>query len=113
MAGNDGLTNTKGSSSTFNLWEKLFSKATATATATVSNKPQGESTSNDSSTALYRLIKQQSAEIDRPRKLEGYVYTDVAGYMEYDPKTAALNAYKRNARQSLKRHAEGSGWFNL
>lgn len=77
------------------------------------SKPQVESTNTDSSTALYRLIKQQSAEIDRPRKLEGYVYTDVAGYMEYDPKTAALNAYKRNARQSLKRHAEGSGWFHL
>ena len=71
-----------------------------------------DSSGNDSSSTLSNLIKLQSAQLNPSKKNEGFAFTQVAGFMEYDPKTAALNSYKRNARASLKRHSEGH-WFHL
>jgi len=82
-------------------------------------KPQANSTINHNRSIIFvsKLINQQSDERDkRSNKLEGYIYTDIAGYMEYDPNTEALNAYKRNAQLTLKRFKDkegNNGWLRL
>ena len=70
---------------------------------------------SDSSQQLSNLIELQSQEINRvkrnPSSTASSAHSDVAGFMDYDPKEAALLAYKKNAKPSLKRNAPK--WFHL
>jgi len=79
-------------------WTSMFAK----------KPPPPPMAQTESNAALANLIA-QSASLKRARK-ETFTYTNVAGFMEYDPKLAAAKAHKRVARESLHR---GGRWFSL
>eukprot|EP00600_Ochromonadales_sp_CCMP1393_P008954 CAMPEP_0174962992 /NCGR_PEP_ID=MMETSP0004_2-20121128/5076_1 /TAXON_ID=420556 /ORGANISM="Ochromonas sp., Strain CCMP1393" /LENGTH=177 /DNA_ID=CAMNT_0016211555 /DNA_START=116 /DNA_END=649 /DNA_ORIENTATION=+ len=64
---------------------------------------------SDSGLALSHLVMLQSTELNRSKKTS-FAYTEVAGFMEYDPKVAAKVAHKRRAQSSLNRSGR---WFRL
>lgn len=87
------------------------STAPAATAKVLSGVSTGERRRSDSATLLTTLV-QQSLELskceDKRRQLVTYEFTNLAGFMEYDPKTAAKLAYKRNGRGA---HKLGMDWF--
>lgn len=73
----------------------------------------GEYSPSESTTALSNLIRQSSefSHSSVAKKAGGlFEYTDIAGFMEYDPKSAAKKAYQTKARNSYRRHVD---WFRM
>jgi len=60
---------------------------------------------SDSGQAL-NMIMLHSADMNRARS--SFTYTNVAGFMEYDPKAAAAKAHLNNNRNSMNRK-----WFQI
>ena len=67
----------------------------------------------DSSMILSSLVMQsmEMSRAEREKSRPVYSFTDVAGFMEYDPKTAAKSTHKRGGGKSTQRHP--TEWFRM